>query len=160
MPTKISNVPSYRLHKPTGQAVVRLDGRDHYLVKHQTEASQEAYRRLIAEWLKAGTHPPGRPSGVAQSIGLSIGEMILAFWTHAEKYYRRADGSPTGELANFRYALRPLRRLYAHTPARDFGPRALKVVRQEMIEAGLCRNVINQRIGKIVRVFNGPSRTS
>ena len=30
---------SYRLHKPTGQAVVRIDGRDHYLGKHGTEVS-------------------------------------------------------------------------------------------------------------------------
>ena len=26
-----STIPSYRLHKPSGQAVVTLNGRDHYL---------------------------------------------------------------------------------------------------------------------------------
>jgi hypothetical protein len=65
MPTKPRKVPSYRLHKPTGQAVVRIDGRDHYLGLHGTEASHEAYRRTIAEWLThAASQPaprPGRP---------------------------------------------------------------------------------------------------
>jgi len=45
MSTRPRKVPAYRLHKPTGQAVVRLDGRDFYLGKHGTEASQERYRR-------------------------------------------------------------------------------------------------------------------
>jgi hypothetical protein len=27
-------IPSYRLHKPTGQAVVTIDGKDHYLALH------------------------------------------------------------------------------------------------------------------------------
>src|SRR5262249_17769482 len=48
---------------------------------------------------------------------------------------------------------RPLRKLYGHTLASDFGPLALKAVRSAMLEAGLCRNEINKRVGKIVRVF-------
>ena len=46
--------PSYRLHKPTGQAVVRIAARDHYLGKHGTIESHEKYDRLIAEWLTNG----------------------------------------------------------------------------------------------------------
>ena len=52
MPTKPRKLPSYRLHKPSGQAVVRLDGRDYYLGRDGTEARHEAYRRTIARWLK------------------------------------------------------------------------------------------------------------
>ena len=158
MPVNPRKIPSYRLHKPTGQAVVRLDGRDHYLGKHGSEASHDLYRRKVAEWLASGTTAarpavdqarPTRPPS-----NLSVGEMILAFWTaHAEKYYRRPDGTPSGELANFRDALRPLSRLYSRTPAAAFGPLTLRSVRQSMIDSGLCRNVINQRVGKIARVF-------
>ena len=50
-------------------------------------------------------------------------------------------------------ALRPLRQLYGSTPAADFGPKRLKAVRQHMVEAGLCRGVINNRVGKIKRAF-------
>ena len=153
MPAKPRKIPSYRLHKPTGQAVVRLDGRDYYLGRHGSEASQEKYRRTVAEWLAqpgvktAGTATPASPPSP------TVAEVILAFWRHAERHYRRADGSQTGELGNFRDSLRPLRRLYGGTPAADFGPLALKAVRQAMIDAGLARTTINQRIGRIVHVF-------
>src|SRR4051794_35078208 len=118
MPAKPRKIPSYRLHKPTGQAVVRLDGRDHYLGKYGTPQSQEAYHRKVAEWVTAGVlAPPGENRGVA--LDLSVNELLLAFWRHAESYYRRADGTPTGELDNLRLALRPLKSLYGNTPARD-----------------------------------------
>jgi hypothetical protein len=42
---RLRKPPAYRLHKPTGQAVVRIAGRDFYLGKHGTDASHEAYRR-------------------------------------------------------------------------------------------------------------------
>ena len=42
MSTRPRKAPSYRLHKPTGQAVVRIDGRDFYLGKYGTEARHEA----------------------------------------------------------------------------------------------------------------------
>ncbi|MHC5109578.1 MAG: hypothetical protein ACYTHJ_06835 [Planctomycetota bacterium] len=38
-----ARIPSYRLHKPTGRAVVRLDGRDFYLGRHGTDVSKERY---------------------------------------------------------------------------------------------------------------------
>jgi integrase len=47
-----------------------------------------------------------------------------------------------------------LRELYGRTPAADFGPLALKAVRQHMIDIQkLCRNEINKRLGRIKRVF-------
>ena len=40
-----------------------------------------------------------------------------------------------------------------HSRAAAFGPKALQAVRQSMIDAGLSRGVINQRVGRIRRVF-------
>src|SRR3712207_8554110 len=45
----------------------------------------------------------------------------------------------TSEQDNFRQALRFVRRIYGETPACDFSPLVLKVVRQAMIEAGRAR---------------------
>ena len=42
-------VPLYRLHKPSGLAVVRLDGRDIDLGLHGAEESHGAHRRAIAK---------------------------------------------------------------------------------------------------------------
>jgi integrase len=49
--------------------------------------------------------------------------------------------------------MRPVLAAYGHTLARDFGPLALKAVRQGWISAGLARRYINQRVGRIVRAW-------
>jgi hypothetical protein len=41
------HVPTYRLHKRSGQAIVTLAGQDHYLGRHGTQHSRQKYRRLI-----------------------------------------------------------------------------------------------------------------
>ena len=50
MSRRARKVPSYCLHKASGKAVVRLDGRDVYLGKHGSPESHEKYERAIAEW--------------------------------------------------------------------------------------------------------------
>ena len=49
-----NHVPAYSHHKPSGQAVVCLNGRDHYLGRYGSAASQAEYNRLIGEWLAGG----------------------------------------------------------------------------------------------------------
>ena len=49
-----SAVPSYRLHKQSGQALVTLNGRDVLLGKHDSPDSRQEYNRVIAEWLANG----------------------------------------------------------------------------------------------------------
>ncbi len=45
---KGSKTPSLRRHRPTGQAVVTIDGKDHYLGRHGSEAARAMYDQLIA----------------------------------------------------------------------------------------------------------------
>lgn len=165
--------PSYRLHKPTGQAVVTLNGRDHYLGRHGTRESKDAYDRLIAEWLTCGRNLP-RPAPApkpapreqpapsrkaspspppAAASGPKIKDVLLAFLDHASMYYRGLDGEPTPELKNLVVALRPVGALYGETPAATFGPLALRSVRESMIADGLSRKVINSRVNRIRRCF-------
>ena len=141
--------PSYRLHKPTGLGVVRINGRDIYLGKHGTPASHEAYARTIAEW-EAGC---GHLAPAFGTGGVTVAELAAAFWQHAEAYYSRPDGTPDGTLEGFRSALRPVARLYANTPADSFGPKALAAVRQEMIRSGWRRKNINRQVGRVKQVF-------
>src|SRR5207237_485735 len=49
--------------------------------------------------------------------GISINELILAFWSHAEQHYRYPDGRSTNELSDYRLSLRPLKHLYGNTSA-------------------------------------------
>jgi hypothetical protein len=43
--------PAYRLHKQSGQAVVRRSGRDFYLFEHGAPESRAEYDRIVGEWL-------------------------------------------------------------------------------------------------------------
>jgi hypothetical protein len=49
MPRLVQALPKYRKHKASGQAVVTLNGVEHYLGPHGTKASKTRYDRLIAE---------------------------------------------------------------------------------------------------------------
>ncbi len=140
--------PSYCLHKATGQAVVRIDGKDHYLGKHGSPESRAEYNRLISQWYANANSLPPSPSA-----GLTITELLLRYWGWAEEHYRDDEGNPSREPENIKYALRPLRKLHGHTLARDFGPLALRAVQQEMVKDGLARTVVNARINRIRRVF-------
>ncbi|HEV3167524.1 MAG TPA: recombinase XerD, partial [Isosphaeraceae bacterium] len=90
--------------------------------------------------------------GPAADRALSIGDLILAYWRHVEGYYIK-DGRPSSEQDNIRQALRFVRRLYGTTVAADFGPLALKNVREAMIEAGRSRKLINKDINRVRQMF-------
>src|SRR5205807_1720622 len=84
---------------------------------------------------------------------VAINALILSFWQHAQAYYRKPDGTPTSEVANFQQVLRLLRRLYGTTAAADFGPLALKALREQMITRGWCRGSINKQVSRIKLIF-------
>ena len=83
----------------------------------------------------------------------TIAGIIQAYLVHAEEYYRHPDGSPTGEIDRLRWALTPLVDYCPALPAEDFGPLKLKEVREQLIEKGLSRNVINNMVGVMKRLF-------
>src|SRR5580765_2745511 len=155
--------PSLRRHKPSGRAVVTLGGHDHYLGRwpaNKPEPSQEvkeAYGRLIAEWLAAGSHSP------IAAADITIVELVTRYLAHVKRNYRRPDGSEGREVEDITRSLRPLNHLYGRERVKDFGPLRLKAVRQLMIDGythpkygeqpPLARTLINQRVGRIRRLF-------
>ncbi len=141
-------IPSYRLHKPTGQAVVTLDARDIYLGRHGSNESRSAYDRLIAEWIGNGRHLPAADA----NGNTTVVELVARYWAHAVAYYLK-DGRPTSEQQTIKAALRPVKRLYGHTLAKSFGPTALKAVRQNMVDQGWCRNHVNKQVGRLKTMF-------
>jgi integrase len=125
---------------------VTLGGKDHYLGRFGSAESKAEYQRLLAEYLSGGLRS-GSP--VAD---LTVNELLVEYLKFADLYYIK-NGQPTKEPEDIRYAVRPLRQLYGHTLAAEFGPLRLKAIRQHMVDAGLCRTETNKRIGKLVRAF-------
>jgi integrase len=152
MPARRQSVPSYRLHRSSGQAVVTIDNKDRYLGLYDTEASHARYDVLIATWLAAG-RPGGKQRDQDAPADPTVAEVCAAFLKFATGYYRGPDGRPTSQLGNVRAAMRAARLAHADTPASSFGPRALKEVRDNLVRAGLTRRECNRRCQIIVQVF-------
>lgn len=145
---KSPKTPTLRRHASGQGYVVFSGGKPIYLGKYDLDATQEAYHRLIAEWKANGCKPPAAPPD------LTVVELVDRFWAHARQYYRNAKKKQTTSIDNFRSALRPLVGLYGSTVVTDFGPLALKAVRQTMIEMGWTRTYINEQVRRIKHVFS------
>jgi integrase len=142
-----THVPTYRLHKASGQAVTTIAGVDHYLGKFGSLASKEKYDRLIAEWLAGGR------TLVVGDDEPTISELIVRYVQRCERHYQREDGLPTNQVLLIKLALRVLRHLYGNEEASGFGPLKLKTCRQRFIQDGLCRNEVNRRTSLIKQFF-------
>lgn len=77
-------IPSYWLHKPTGQAVVTVSGKDHYLGRYDSPESRAAYDRLLAERLANRRHQSEVSTGQPT---LTVNELLVAYWLHVQAYY-------------------------------------------------------------------------
>ena len=150
MPRLVNQNPSYRKHKASGQAIVTLSSDDVYLGPYGTRESRREYDRIVGEWLARGRE---RPSAERQR---RVNDVISAYWEFARHYYA-GEGVGPGAAGAIKSALSILRRAYGPTPARDFGPLALQVVRDRMIKEGWSRTYVNMQIGNVKRCFKWAS---
>jgi integrase len=155
--TKSGSLPTYRLYKRTGQAVVTIDGHDYYLGEYGSRDSKAKYQRLIDAWLAGNQSSDSRE---ADSVPLSdamsaptVNELILAYLRHAKSYYKASPGGEQKEVGCTRDALRIVRELSGRKPAVEFGPKALKAVRTVMVEKDWARTYINHQIDRVRRMF-------
>ena len=81
MPKK--NIPSYRLHKPTGQAICVLQGKMFYLGQYKSKESRAKYNELIADYLANDRKLP--PTRYAST--LTIEAAVFQFLEYAEGFY-------------------------------------------------------------------------
>jgi hypothetical protein len=125
--------PSLRLHKPSGQAVVTLNGHDHYLGRFGDSEISQKYHALIAEFLANSRTLPSEPTE------MTIAELCLLYWKHASSYYVDREGQPTSTMIWVKESIRTLRRLYGSEPVSDFGPLKLRACCQTWIDRGLSR---------------------
>jgi integrase len=154
LPRPRQSIPSYLKHKQSGKARAvwtNQSGRRQFRLlpgPFNSQESRSAFARLQLELAATPHQLPGRTSN-----NVSVNQVLLAFLKWADGHYRRADGSPTGEIEEYKLVAHHLREIYGLTPAKSFGPLALKAIRQKFIDKGWCRKVINKRVERIRRFF-------
>jgi integrase len=175
--------PQYRHHKASGRAFVAIRGRRVYLGKHGTADSRAKYEleliklRVARQPLFAAEIRSGNGDVAAAESGqLSLCELLLAYWRHAQSYYRpirqphetaspsaaaAANGTPREigtrhfgkEALNMWYVIEELRKQHPFLAVSEFTPKVLKSIRQAMIDRGLGRDYINGKMNRIRRIF-------
>lgn len=137
--------PAYRLHLGSGQAIVTINGREHYLGLWRSPKSHERYAAMIRQWRLAGE--------ATLDGSASLVDVLLAYRVHALDYYKQPTGGVSAEVEHIGNAVRVLRELYASTPAAEFSPLKLRVVRDAMVAKGWSRMYVNSQVKRLRRIF-------
>ena len=142
MSTKQAFIPSYWRHRASKQAVVTLNGVDHYLGPWNSPESRVAYDRITQEWLARGRQLPNPKDGNGEIL---VKQLILGYHTYLHSTLPKIDDK-------VRLALKAVREMYGDTPATKFGVLQFKAIRQKMIDSELAITTIRDRMGVIRRM--------
>ncbi len=112
---KSRRIPAYVHHKPTGQARVRINGRDHYLGKYGSPESHERYDELISELV----------IDVEPASCKTLTAVLAAWWPECKARYQKGKGR-LGGAQNWRPIIRLLREKHGDERAEDLGPKKLR----------------------------------
>ncbi len=146
--------PTYSLHKATGRGRATwcdLTGaRQERLMPggYDSPESKEAFGKLVVELVASATKVPG-----TAPPDITLSEVLLAFLDYGEKRYRDCNGDPTREVDHIRTVCNHATALFGAAPTSEFGPLALKTVRQKFISLGWCRRMVNQQVERIRRAI-------
>jgi hypothetical protein len=157
--------PMYRKREGRSQALVTLTDsvtkrhRDFWLGEHGTAESRELYHRVIAEWETNEQRFPQATSCRAapeEADGLMLVALLRDFYRWAKRNYDK------GELRSFYIVMVLMPRYYGRTPAVAFGPKKLRMLREEMVRGDQTtdpprkpwsRKYINQQVQRVRRIF-------
>ncbi len=159
MPRQTNLVPVPRLRLHAGKRRLVVDYRDPasggrrqcVLGPPGSAVAADRYRRLLADL--AARRPPESRAALPPIRAATVAELCVLFNFHAARHYVRADGSATNEPVNFRRAVLHLAAAAGHLPPAEFGPVALRRVRDAMVAAGWCRTTVNAQVNRVRRVF-------
>jgi integrase len=155
------HTPKLCRHKATHQGYVTLNGKEHYLghwspdQKKPPAEVRDNYDRLISRWLTNGRRlPEEQPT----SSPTSVNEVILAFVRYAAAHYagrtdRTGKQKDSAETDGIKKACRVVSNLFGRLPASEFGPKALKQVREQMTGKDWSRGYVNKQVNRVKRMF-------
>lgn len=135
-------IPKLCRHKATGQAYVRLGGRQVYLGVYGSPEAESAYRRHLADFLANGGHVP------VAADDLTVVELCARYWE-----YMQTRRYSVGHLAYTKYSLDALDAMFGDTLAADFGPNRLRVLRLTWADRGLSGKTCQTYTAVIKQMF-------
>jgi integrase len=157
VPRPRKQIPDYQLHRHTGQARVRIDGKDHWLGPFGSEESKQKYQELVRDLVERRAREEVKRSAKLVT-NLTIAELVKAYLLWAKSRYMK-EGQPTTEYSNIVSTVRLLLKQHSHELVSSFGPVKLMAIRDEWADQGIVRNQINHRVNRIKRLFKwGVSR--
>lgn len=136
----MKKLPSYSLHKASGQAICRISGRVYYLGKFGSKESQDKFNQLVAQSLTDPTF------GIKKN-SVSVAEGCVSYLKFAKVYYR--DGS---EFVGMSDACKPLVELFSSVHLSDFGIPEFKACRQFWVNRGCSRQYVNKQVKRLLRL--------
>src|SRR5262249_52678647 len=115
------------------------------------EESKAEHERLVRKHLADSTKAEVERN-VQFATDVTVAEILVRYLPHVESYYRKR-GKTTNQVTIIKVALPVLREQFDDLEAREFGPKALKACRAELVRQGLCRNEVNRRTALIRQFF-------
>lgn len=136
--------PQYCLHKGSGQAYTRINGRMIYLGEHNSAESRSKYAEVISDWSAGNLDKFGQQ--------VSIARLAVAYTKHAETYYVK-NGRQTSHVDRIRTALKMLVEHFGSLPADRFTPPKMEQLQRKYLELGLSRKTITDYVNIVRQAF-------
>lgn len=113
---KARRIPAYVHHKPSGQARVRINGKDHYLGPYGSPESKLKYDDLISTLVIEG-----QPTATTK-----LTTLLAAWWAECKRRYGKHGKGRYGNAVCWRPVIRLLRENHGKEPAESLGPATLR----------------------------------
>jgi hypothetical protein len=129
VPRRKKQIPAYQLHGHTGQARVKIEGKDHYLGPFGSEESKQKYQEIVRDLIERRAREEVKR--LAQVVtNLTIAELVASYLAWATTRYTKF-GRPTTEFGNVVDMARLLLERHSHELVSSFGPFKLMALRDE-----------------------------
>jgi len=146
MPKLSYRVPKYSHHKPSGQAIVRINGRMIYLGPLGSVESKTRYKQEITKWADEKDRSPAAPVLAAELLpesSTTLVELLAAYLDHAEAFYVK-NGQKTSMVYILRRMIKLWREMFGVVLVRDIKPSHLKALQSRMVKDGQARSYVNK----------------
>lgn len=146
---KALKIPKLCLHKASGRAYAKRNGKRVYFGKYGTDEAVEAYNRFVADIVRGDEQPIEE---ILDRSELSVAELAAAYLQWSEGYYVK-NGKPTSQQGIVRMVIRSLLACHRTTDVKDFTPLVLRSIQTRLVNEGGTRVNINLVIAGIVKIF-------